>query len=348
MNKLLITIDYYPNVGGVARYLYGWKKKYGVDVLADGREISEERKDYSVFRKKLLWALPPKWLPLVFWSLLYSRHYEEIVISHILPAGYAALILRKPYTLILHGLDIINSGKIAWKKYWAKKILNHAKKIIVNSRATGELLRKVFGDMYNYEVEYPQIEPLPAAIKDFKQELGLENKKIILSFGRLVKRKGQEKVIRLMPKILEIVPEAVFVIAGGGPEKAKLEGLAKIFSISEKVIFLGKVKEEELSNIYSACDVFVAPSLPSKDDWEGFGMVCLEAAYFGKPVVVTNTGGLPEAVEDNVTGYVVQNDEKLLEKLITLLKNDELAKTMGEAGKERVRNKFLISNSPNF
>lgn len=336
LRKLLITIDFYPNVGGVARYLTGWRKKHGADVLAPW--FKEERE--GIIRKKMLWPLWPKWLPLLFWGLIYARKYDEIIISHILPAGYVALLAKKPYAVILHGLDIINASKSNWKRYWAKKILNNAEKIIVNSKATGELLRKLLGDLYNYEVEYPLISPLPAPEHDLHPEF--PGKKIILSLGRLVERKGQTKVLRLMPRILQEVPDAIFVIAGGGPERPNLETLAAIMKITDKVLFLGKVKDAELPAVYNLCDVFVIPSLPSRDDWEGFGIVCLEAAYFGKPVVVMNVGGLPEAVKNNATGYVAQNDEEFLEKIVLLLKDGELAKNMGEAGEKRVKEKFLI------
>jgi len=342
IDTLLITIDYHPNVGGVARYLTTFAKKNNWYVLAGDTRFKNEQEP-NVFRKTLLWSLWPKWLPLLFWGLIYSRHYKKIAISHILPGGYVALMAKKPYVLILHGLDIINAGKSGWKKYWARKILSGASQIIVNSKATGNLLLKIFGDVYKYEVRYPLIEkPLQAKDKNWKEKNGLAGKKIILSLGRLVKRKGQEKIIRLMPKILQEVPEAVFVIAGGGPEHMELENLSRTFGVSEQVMFLGKIKESDLPDIYNMCDVFVAPSLPSKEDWEGFGMVCLEAAYFEKPVIVTNVGGLPEAVENGKTGYVVKDDGELFEKIILLLKDNELAIKMGKTGRVRVQEKFLI------
>jgi len=341
IDTLLITVDYYPNIGGVARYLLSYAKKNNVYVLCGDTDFIDE-KEQGVSRKKLLWSIWPKWLPLLFWGLIYSRRYKKLVVSHILPAGYVALLAKKPFVLILHGLDIINAGKGRWKKYWAKKILDRADKIIVNSHASGELLRQIFGDLYSYEVQYPLIFPLRAPEKNLKAEYGFMNKKIILSLGRLVKRKGQEKIIRLLPKILREAPEAVFVIAGGGPERQELENLAKTFGVSEQVVFLGKVKESELPEIYDMCDIFVAPSLPSKEDWEGFGIVCLEAAYFSKPVIVTNVGGLPEAVEGEKTGFVVGSDEELLGKIILLLKDGDLAKKMGDIGARRVKEQFLV------
>jgi len=340
-DKLLITIDFAPNTGGVARYLSGYAKKNEFDVLACGKSEGVEE---NIFRKSLLWRMWPKWLPLLFWGFLYSRKYKEIAISHILPVGYAALLSGKKYTVILHGLDILSAGKNSWKRFWSKMILERADKIIANSKATGELLYKIFGNPYRYEVEYPMIKPMPEGARNPKEKYSLSGFKVILSLGRLVKRKGQEKIIRLMPRILDAVPNAVFLIAGGGEERENLEQTAQEMQLQDRVIFLGKVKEAELPDLYSACDVFVLTALPSKDNWEGFGMVCLEAAYFGKPVVVANVGGLPEAVENEKTGFVVKNDEELLEKIVLLLKDEESAKKMGEEGKRWVNDKFLISN----
>lgn len=339
MKTLLITIDFFPQTGGVARYLAGYVALHKADILAP---CAGKDGGAGVIRRKLFWGGWPKWLPFLFWGIFYGWRYEHIVISHILPAGYVALLLGRPYTVILHGLDIILASKNFWKKFFAGLILAHAKEIVVNSHATGALLERKFGKKYKFSVEYPKIFSLSAPSADFRAEKGLIGKKIILSLGRLVKRKGQERIIRLMPEILQSVPEAVLVIAGDGPEKDGLRLTAHGLRLQNEVIFLGKIADTELSNLYSSCDVFVMPSESSDGDWEGFGMVCLEAAYFGKPVIVSDTGGLPEAVENGVTGYVVKSDKELEEKIIMLLKNEETAKRMGEAGRERVRGGFLI------
>lgn len=347
-DKLLITIDYPPNVGGVARYLDSYVRKHNVDVLCPraARQTSIFKEpDIQIFRKKLLWRWWPKWLPLLFWGIVYLRKYKEIIISHILPAGYLAFLSGKPYIVILHGLDILNANKSEWKRFWTKRILNKASHIVVNSKATGELLRTIFSDLYNFEIEHPRIKPLPKADENPKETYGLDNKKVILSLGRLVQRKGQEKILKLMPRILQEAPEAVFVIAGDGPKREELEAMARVLGIEDKVKFLGWVKDSELPNIYKMCDVFVMPVLPSKDNWEGFGIVCLEAAYFCRPCVVSNVGGLPEAVEDNRTGFVVRDDEELGTRIIELLKDENLRYALGDEGRARVEEKFLISSN---
>ena len=318
MNKeLLITIDYKPDIGGVARYLDNYVKENSLDVLAPKNKIADIKS--GVFRHTLLWSLWPKWLPLIFWGWFYGRKYERIIISHVLPSGYLFFFLNKPYTIILHGLDIVNISKSGRKRYFAKIILDKADKIIVNSEATGRLLQTIFRRVYNYQVRYPKVEKLSEPTKDFKKINNLEGRKVILSLGRLVKRKGQEKVIKLMPRILQVVENAVFVIAGEGPYKKELKKLVNDLRLSDSVIFLGKISEKELANVYSGCDIFVLTALPSNDNWEGFGMVCLEVDQFDKPVIVSNVGGLPEAVKQCKDGYVISTDEELEKILINLL-----------------------------
>ncbi|PIR67069.1 MAG: hypothetical protein COU51_00570 [Parcubacteria group bacterium CG10_big_fil_rev_8_21_14_0_10_36_14] len=341
--NLLITIDYKPNIGGVARYLEGYVKIHDLDVLAP--DISMQAsifEEEGVIRKKLIWKGWPKWLPALYWGCRIGKNYDNLIISHILPIGYIGLLCKKPYTLILHGLDILNANKSKWKRYWVKKILDKASLIVVNSKATGELLRTVFGDLYSYKVEHPRIMLMPKATEDFREKYGWQNKKIIFSLGRLVKRKGQSKLIKLMPHILLDNPNALLVIAGDGPYKSELIAITKELGLSDSVIFLGRVLDVDLPNLYSACDIFVLTALPSKDNWEGFGMVCLEAAYYAKPVVVTNSGGLGEAVENGVTGFVVHTDEELYSTISELLKNKNLREELGDEGKARVEEIFLV------
>ncbi|MBU4421735.1 glycosyltransferase family 4 protein [Patescibacteria group bacterium] len=341
--NLLITIDYKPNLGGVARYLEGYARTHNLDVLAPdiSRQASIFEED-GVMRKKLIWKGWPKWLPALYWGCRFGKKYENLTISHILPIGYIGLLCKKPYTLILHGLDILNANKSKWKRYWAKKILNKANLIVVNSKATGELLRTVFGDLHSYKVEHPKIMPMPKATEDFREKYDWQNKKIIFSLGRLVKRKGQSKLIRLMPRILLDDPDVLLVIAGDGSHRPELMAITEELGLSASVIFLGRVLDVDLPNLYTACDIFVLTALPSKDNWEGFGMVCLEAAYYARPVIVTNSGGLGEAVEDGVTGFIVHTDEQLYERVMELLENKNLREELGDEGKARVEERFLI------
>lgn len=180
--------------------------------------------------------------------------------------------------------------------------------------------------------------------------IGHSRDKIILSVGRLVKRKGFDKVIEAMPRILKRIPEAKYIIIGNGPEKENLKFKAcgersrtiKNLKLEEKVLILENVDDEELINWYQCSNVFVMPCRQIEGDVEGFGLVFLEAASFGKPVVAGRSGGASEAIHHGYGGYVVnpESDEELYQALVKLLTDENFAERMGEYGREWVAKKF--------
>ena len=121
------------------------------------------------------------------------------------------------------------------------------------------------------------------------------------------RRKGHDRVIESMPAIIQSLPNAVYLIVGDGPERKRLEQLSSQLGMSEYVVFVGSVQGSGLLNeYYNMCDQFIMISreLP-KGDAEGFGIVYLEAASAGIPVIAGNSGGVGEAVLDGVTGLLV-------------------------------------------
>lgn len=166
--------------------------------------------------------------------------------------------------------------------------------------------------------------------------------KTILAVGRFVSRKGFDRLIRLLPTLRERCGDTMLILAGAGPEEASLHEVAKKAGVEAHVKFLIAPDRPTLAAHYWACDVFALPARESKDDVEGFGIVFLEAAHFGKPVVAMRTGGTPEAVEDGVTGLLAdpKSDGDFLEKLASLLNDPEKAKRFGQAGRERVLRDF--------
>jgi phosphatidylinositol alpha-1,6-mannosyltransferase len=178
-----------------------------------------------------------------------------------------------------------------------------------------------------------------------RRELGLTARdKVILCFGRLVPRKGVDRLIAVLPRVQEKVPEAAVVIAGTGPEEKKLRRMAAGSATSDRVIFAGRVSDEDAPGIYAAADIF---SLPVVDRWfgleiEGLGVVLLEAAACGVPCVTGNSGGTPEAVVNGRTGYVVDaaDPDQLATRIIELLEDPTKARDMGRAGRAHVEEHF--------
>lgn len=154
---------------------------------------------------------------------------------------------------------------------------------------------------------------------------------IVLFVGRLTKQKNAQLLLRAVPTILQHFPATLFLIVGDGPERTRLQSLVNKLQIVDNVIFEGKVPNELLPAYYSLCDIFTFPS-----NYEGWGMVAIEAMLCGKPVVMTDVGCAGEAVIDGKNGFVVPVSDvnALAQKIIYLLENAELRAEMGKNGSE--------------
>lgn len=155
----------------------------------------------------------------------------------------------------------------------------------------------------------------------------------------MVARKNPEVVIQAMPEILRQVPDAVYVIVGGGPEKPRMQALAATSPVAERILFPGYVPDAALVDWYKTCDAFILPSRQTTTDVEGYGIVFLEAGACGKPVVGADTGGIRDAVPDNVTGILVKDPESATETaqaVIAVLGDSERGAAMGRKARERI------------
>ena len=157
---------------------------------------------------------------------------------------------------------------------------------------------------------------------------------IVLFVGRLTKQKNTQLLLRATPTILKQFPSTLFLIVGDGAEKIRLQGLVNRLQIVDNVIFEGKVPNELLPAYYSLCDIFAFPS-----NYEGWGMVAIEAMFCQKPVVMTDVGCAGEAVIDGKNGFVVpvSDGNALAQKIIYLLGDAELRAEMGKNGYEYTR-----------
>jgi phosphatidylinositol alpha-1,6-mannosyltransferase len=343
---LLVTIDFPPAMGGVAAYWDRVCSSLQSDkllVLTNNPEAVHETA--AVIKKQLLFKkIWPKWLKgIIEIYKTYKQHdCEQILVGQILPVGSMALVLHRlfgiKYLVQVYGMDVLQAKNHSRKEKLAKKIIQHAQGVIVNSKTTGKIVEE-FG-VTKYTVVYPITKPLPEVtqkeIEALKQKYNLQDKKIILSIGRLVKRKGFDKTLGAMKHVWQKYPDAVYIIAGDGEEREALEKMAEPHK--EHVLILGKVSEQERNTLLATCDIFIMPSRKTHSDVEGFGMVYVEAHQYKKPVIAGNTGGAVEAVLDRKTGLIVDPEDidAIAEGILELLDNPELAKQLGEAGKKRL------------
>jgi glycosyltransferase involved in cell wall biosynthesis len=160
---------------------------------------------------------------------------------------------------------------------------------------------------------------------------------LVGNVGRLALQKGQRHLIAAMPPLLERVPRAHAVIAGGGDLEEYLQQLAQDVGVANRVHVLGPRKD--VPALMHAIDVFAMPSI-----WEGFGLVLLEAMAAGRPIVASRVATIPEVVVDGETGRLVPAGDPLAlaEALAQLADQPGLATRFGEAGRQRLRQHFSI------
>lgn len=328
--------------------------------------VKHWKEEIKVLRANLKWPLWPHWLPLIWHvgKMVKKEKIEMLWVGQVLPIGYIALWLKKrkkiPYAVFTHGMDILVPQKSRWKRYWLKKILFNAELVAANSQFTRNELLKLEVEEGRIVVVYPcptemsvlchsdppaggEESPIlleqrdPSALRP--QD---DNEKIILSVGRLVKRKGFDKVIEIMPRLLKRVPGLKYVIIGNGPEKAALQIQIAELGLSDSVEILENISDDELHEWYNRCVVFALPCCQIGADAEGLGLVFLEAAFAGKPIVAGNSGGAPETVRHGYSGFVVDAEapEELYQSLLKILTDEPFAKRLGAYGREWVNRNF--------
>lgn len=172
----------------------------------------------------------------------------------------------------------------------------------------------------------------------------LRDRRVIVCVSRLMPRKGQDSLIRVLPQVREQVPDAALLIVGGGPYRKKLTEMADKAGLQEHVVITGGVPWSELPAHYAAGDVFAMPCRTRQAGWdvEGLGIVYLEASATGLPVISGDSGGAPDAVRPGETGFVVGGRDLpgLTRRLVQLLTDPGLAAQLGAAGRAWVESSW--------
>jgi len=348
MKTLLFTLEYPPFKGGVANY-YGHLAKYW--------PIDESLAVWNNNQAEIInrdWPGLLAWLPSIFVlrRKIKQLKIDYVLVGQILPLGTVAWLLSffRPlaYAVFLHGMDFTYAVRTPRKRWLAARILQRADKIIVaNSyvlRQAGEFWPDLADKLVLVNPGIESAAPVvdESLIASLKEQYGLQDKTVLFTLGRLVRRKGVDKTI----EALALIPEPLshnlqYFIAGVGPEKGYLKSLIPEKMV-QRIIFLDELKEEEKWAWLRLSDIFIMPARDISGDFEGFGIVYLEANLCGKPVIAGRAGGTADAVQDGFSGLLVNPESaaEIKEAIVELANNPGQRAQLGQQGASRAKQDF--------
>lgn len=290
-----------------------WKKLLGIPYLIGGRQAAArvcEEQQFDVVH--VHWPFP----------------HEPI-------GSVIAQRCNAPLVLNCHGAEFAMARKQWWVKMWLRHSLNRGDVLIANSSDTA-------GHIKNLSGRDAVVVPYGSSVPELPASTTINAVPRILFTGRLIERKGVEYLIRAMPRVLQ-QRRVELVITGDGDQRPKLEALVDSLGLREVVKFLGFVSSEQLAAEYAKCDVWVNPAIiDRRGDTEGLGVGAIEAYAYGKPVIASNVGGIPDAVVHEETGLLVpeKNEASLADAILRCVTNRSWAADLGHAGREFARRKF--------
>lgn len=361
---VFITGEFPPMGGGIARHIYTivnqlTTQRTTVICLPTPGSKDFDKQQYFAIRRL---RLPTQWdishplfkllAPAYFFKLVREQHADIVLCGHahhtlMFPCWLNWRIRKIPFGVFAHGLDVLRPQSMSHRKVF-NSLLCSATVVIANSHSTAGIVENVGVDPKKIFVVNPGVNSkrLVSTItaETILQMNGLTEKRIILSVGRLVERKGHDIVLKALPRVLQEIPDAHYLIVGSGINETNLKNLATDLHLENNVSFVGQIQDDELGAYYAACNVFVMVSreIPEKGDMEGFGIVYLEANSFGKPVIAGRSGGVEDAVIDGINGLLVDpnNPDQVSGAIIEILSNPALAQKLGDTGRTRTVNDF--------
>lgn len=363
MRLLLVSQDFPPKTGGVQTYALELARRFArradvFSVLAPsawGQKRIDHEQPFVVHRTITTSDAMPFTSVGTIASLLRSGGYDTVFCAQWQTAA-AALAAAKTAKGVrvfaaAHGRELLFDPFPEWTGLNAahraarKSTLSAVQGVFAVSRFTAGLVREQGVSVAQIYVEpngcdAERYRPLDVAA--LRKRLGLEGRRVLLTVGRLVPRKGMDTVIEALPAIAAAVPDAAYVIAGDGADEARLRALAAERGVADRVRFVGAVPQDELPMYYNACDLFAMPAREDGPNVEGFGLVFLEAGACERPVIGAAAGGVPDAVVHGETGLLVPpgNAAAVAQAAIDVLSNPEHGADMGKRARARILGRF--------
>ena len=360
MEKILfVTNDFPPQSGGIQTFIEGLiyqlpPESVVVHTSSQSSEVEQTRYDQEIFhqlgaivvrdRQRIL--LPTPGLRARVAGTIHAHSIKTVVFGASVPLGLLAPSLRR---LGVTRMVALTHGHEVW---WSKvPLFSHLLRRVARSvdvlTYLGSFTKSAISAALDAR-DLSKLMALPPGVDienfhpgDKSEELlkryGLSGKLIILCVGRLVQRKGQDVLIKALSKVRGQFPNAQLVIAGSGNYEERLRALAKKEGVAQSVSFLGRVPFEDLPALFRSADIFASPTRErfAGLEVEGLGIVYLEASASGVPVIAGDSGGSPDAVQQDVTGKVVAGSDidGLAKALTELLADAQLRAQMGSAGR---------------
>lgn len=344
--------------GGVANYYYNL-----IQALPEDRFfVLDNAEGELLYRTKLIW---PKWLKGLFttWNVIRRKRIDHVLVGQVLPIGTITWILSHftgiRYTVMTHAMDVtllMAADANPRKKWLLQRILANATAVTTVSDFTKQKLITVGVPEEKIKLVYPCPHSDGTSIFDSEkkryqkaidEQYGVAGKTVLLTVARLHERKGIDVVLSALDTIRNQHENVVYVIVGDGPFRRELEQIVRVRNLSDSVIFTGAISDKEVSQWFARANIFAMISRElDNGDVEGFGIVYLEANSYGVPVVAGNSGGVPDAVIDGETGFLVDPQDKKMvaEAISALVTNPVLAATLGNNGLKRVEAQFRWSH----
>jgi len=355
---LLVTNDFPPKVGGIQAYLWElWRRlpSASVTVLttphADATSWDADQ-DFRIERVREPFLVPMPGLAARIDRLADEVGAELVLLDPALPLGWVGPSLRHPYGVVVHGAEVAVPGRLPLVRRPLRRVLRGAELVVAAGSYPAAEAERAAGRRLRIVNIAPGVDTSRFVPLDERQRVGArryfglsETGPIVVAVSRLVPRKGFDVVIEACARLQDLprFSELTLVIGGSGRDRRRLERL--VAKLGANVVFLGRFDEDDKPALYGLGDVF---AMLCRVRWggleqEGFGIVFLESAAAGVPQVAGSSGGAAEAVEDGVTGIVVNEPsdvDRVAEALCEVLDNADLRRSMSEAGRRRAEQHF--------
>lgn len=363
MKRLVISEIFPPVHGGSGRWFWELYSRLPTqeNCLAVGQSAKAEdfdkNHDLNVHRLNLSsseWGVKSldglKFYWKTFWALRQIVKKEQVSAIHCgrcIPEGVVGLLLSYwfglPLICYIHGEDVETAAKSREHSLLVKQVFKRSSKLICNSKNTARLLAEKWRvQASKIAILHPGVDahkfvpnlPAPSA----RAKLNWGDRPVLLTVGRLQKRKGHDVLIRAVKELITDVPNILYCIVGDGLEKVALEKLVAELNLTNNVLFMSEISDDLMLTCYQQCDIFILPNRTIDNDIEGFGMVLVEAQSCGKPVIAGDSGGTAETMLVEKSGLVLDctSPTHLVREINKLLANPDKIKEMGAAGREHV------------